>query len=428
MVSKESIVSFRFVHAADLHLDTPFRGIGQLNSTVRDNLRDASLNAFDDLIQFCITSDAAFLLIAGDIYDGADRSVRAQLRFRAGVQELSERGVSTYIVHGNHDPMDGWAAIHDWPPGVHIFSSEDVERVDVERDGTVLASIYGMSYPKRDVSENLALRFRRDPASHGLHIGLLHCTVGPSQEHERYSPCELLQLCDRGMDYWALGHLHRHRVLHETPWVVYSGNLQGRSLKPSELGPKGALLVSVEQESIQSVEFVELDRVRFLSVELDISDLTDIAAIRQALLAETEARKQAHVNRGLLLRGNLRGRGRAHADLKHPNAMNDLLLEVQSSTQESRPFVWWTAIRDHTKSEIDRESIRLRGDFSAELIDVADDSIRNEDFRDSLCKGAELPSFLKSHLASAQWDDEAWALLVLEAEELALDLLESGVQ
>ena len=102
---------FCFVHAADLHLDTPFRGIGQVNARLGERLRDASLDAFDDLVQLTIDRRAEFLLLAGDVYDGADRGVRAQLRFLRGMKKLAFEGIPVFVVHGNHDPLDGWSAI-----------------------------------------------------------------------------------------------------------------------------------------------------------------------------------------------------------------------------------------------------------------------------------------------------------------------------
>ncbi len=135
------MASFRFIHAADLHLDTPFSGIGRGAANVRDHLRDDSLEAFDNLIQAAIDHDAAFLLLAGDLYDGAERGVRAQMRFLRGVERLAERGTRVFVVHGNHDPLDGWSAIRETPDSLTIFGSQEVESHAVERDGERLAFV-----------------------------------------------------------------------------------------------------------------------------------------------------------------------------------------------------------------------------------------------------------------------------------------------
>src|SRR3954467_1145267 len=141
---------FCFVHAADLHLDTPFQGVGRTTPAVGAALRDASLEAWDALVELTLRRQAAFLLIAGDVYDGAERGLRAQLRFLRGLERLSAAGVQVLVAHGNHDPLDGWSAIRAWPPGVHVFGSDVVEAVAIERDGAVLATVQGISYARRD--------------------------------------------------------------------------------------------------------------------------------------------------------------------------------------------------------------------------------------------------------------------------------------
>jgi DNA repair protein SbcD/Mre11 len=169
---------FRFVHAADLHLDTPFQAIVNDAPDIATALQNASLDAFDRLVQLTIDSGALFLIIAGDVYDGAERGVRAQIRFLDGLKALSAAGIETFICHGNHDPMNGWSAIRgEWPAGVHIFDHRQPESFPIVRNGVRIATIYGMSYPRRDVSENLSLQFHREDCP-GLHIAVLHCNVG----------------------------------------------------------------------------------------------------------------------------------------------------------------------------------------------------------------------------------------------------------
>src|SRR5690242_8646941 len=148
------MTGFRFIHAADLHLDTPFEGLARTSPEVAAALRDASLAAFDALVELTLREQAAFLVIAGDLYDGAERGVRAQLRFLRGLERLSAAGVHVLMVHGNHDPLGGWSAIRAWPAGVHVFPSDAVEAVTVERDGEPLATVHGISYATRDPGEN----------------------------------------------------------------------------------------------------------------------------------------------------------------------------------------------------------------------------------------------------------------------------------
>src|SRR5436190_18870937 len=173
---------FRFVHAADLHLDTPFASIGRVAPEIADRLRDASLEAFDALVRMTIERDAAFMVVAGDTYDNADRGVRAQLRFLRGVERLGESGIPVFVAHGTHDPLDGWSAVRRAPDNLVVFGGEAVEAHTVLSDGAAAAQVYGISYGSRDVTENLALRFKRLDAP-GLHIGVLHCNVGSQPEY-----------------------------------------------------------------------------------------------------------------------------------------------------------------------------------------------------------------------------------------------------
>ena len=136
---------FRFLHAADLHLDTPFTGMRRVDASLVATLRDATTRAFDNLVKAALEHSVAFVVIAGDIYDGPERGVRAQLAFRNGLDRLAQAGIPSFVVHGNHDPVEGgWSAVRKWPAGVTVFGPESVATVPVERDGQTLALIHGI--------------------------------------------------------------------------------------------------------------------------------------------------------------------------------------------------------------------------------------------------------------------------------------------
>ncbi|MHB9149412.1 MAG: metallophosphoesterase family protein [Thermoleophilia bacterium] len=365
-------MGFCFVHAADLHLDTPYEGVGTASPAVAEALREASLGAFDEVVQLTLEREAAFLLIAGDIYDGAERGVRAQLRFLSGLRRLSAADVPVFIVHGNHDPLGGWPGVREWPPGVHVFGASEAEVVSVERDGSVVAHVHGISYGQRDVSEDLSARLR-PTAARGLNIALLHCNVGGDPTHAPYSPCSLDGLVAAGFDYWALGHIHLHQVLHEgTPWVVYAGGTQGRSLKPSERGEKGVCVVHVEGGAVRRVEPVPVDRVRFATVEVDVGDLDDLGVLRTRLQAEAEALRASAGTRGVVVRALLRGRGPVHGDLGCAGGVEGLIADLRAEFEGEQPFLWWESLRDHTQPALDLEVIRGRDDFSSAVVQRVD--------------------------------------------------------
>jgi DNA repair exonuclease SbcCD nuclease subunit len=414
--------AFRFVHAADLHLDTPFAGLSRLGADVPELLRDASLQAFDNLVQLTLDAGAHALVLAGDIYDGPERGLRAQLRFHAGLQRLSDHGVQVVMVHGNHDPVaEGWSAIRDWPDLVTVMPAETVDSVPVRADGREVARVYGISYAKRETRENLAKRFPGKTDA-PFAIGVLHCNAGGNAEHANYSPCELADLGAADIDYWALGHIHRHQTLADgAPWVVYPGVLQGRSPKPSEQGAKGAVVVDVADSRVQQVEFRPLDVVRFAAIELDIAGIVDIADLQRRLDADADQAVDAADGRQLVLRATLTGRGAVHAMLRASDrAVDDLLAALQEGASGR---VWWDRLIDRTAPPVDPDAIRRRGDFAAELLHRADALAADGDAREAFLSRHASASDrrLKGIVGEADRDDDA---LLDAAVAEALDRLE----
>ncbi len=377
MAADRAAGDFTFVHAADLHLDTPLKGLSEAAPAVAAALRDASLKAFEALVELAVSEGAAFLCLAGDIYDGAERGLRAQLAFRDGLARLSAAGISTFIVHGNHDPVDeGWAAVSSWPERVHFFSSAAVEAIEVRRGDDVLATVQGISYARRETTENLALGFKAR-AGGGLQVGLLHCNVaGAADGYAAYSPCTLEELRTVGLDYWALGHIHQTLVLSGRPgglepWVVYPGNLQARSRKASEAGPKGAMVVTVRQGRVAALRHVACDQVRFVQAEIDASSCADLAELHSALSEEGQRLLESAGGRSLVVRARLVGRSAAHRELAREGTLAELTAALREEHQQTEPFCWWDRVEDRTLPELDLEALAAGDDFTADLLAVA---------------------------------------------------------
>ena len=364
---------FQFIHAADLHLDTPFTGMHRVDASLVDTLRDATTKAFDNLVAVALERSVAFVVIAGDVYDGPDRGVRAQLAFRNGLDRLAQAGIPTFVVHGNHDPVEeGWSAVRKWPDGVTVFGAGAVSTVSVERDGQTLALIHGISYPRRAVAENLALRFHRDPAD-CFQVGVLHCNAGANADHAPYSPCSIDDLMASQLDYWALGHVHLRQNLHENgPWIAYPGSLQGLSPKPSERGAKGALVVEVDDRRVTGVEFEPLDVIRFDEFEIDIAGISDVAGLLDALVEAAHARAAVHYGRAVVLRVSLTGRGAVHRDLRRGHIRDFVLQPARAALASATQTVWLDVVEDRTSPEIDVDSLRGRGDIAADLVETVD--------------------------------------------------------
>lgn len=408
-------MSFRFVHAADLHLDTPFEGLTTTDPALKQRLTDASLEALDALVALAVREGALFVALAGDVYDGAERGLRAQIRLLDATRLLDAAGIWTFIAHGNHDPVtNGWTAIRAWPEKVHIFAADRASSVAlIAGDGTPV-TVTGTSFPTRDVREGLHIRFR-PPASPGFHVAVLHANVGGAVGHASYSPCTVEDLVARGYDAWLLGHVHARSVLRAAaPFIAYSGNIQGRSFKPSERGPKGALCVEVEHERI-TPRFVPLAPVTFEECAVDVSSCADVAAVIDALAALPPS--GAPGERFVVTRGRLTGRSAIYADLAGENSRSALLSALRDRCPAHHGRVWTDLILD-VAAPIDRDALRSTDSLPGELVREID-RLRGAPgaLRTLLGESAGLRDLF------ADLSDEEIAACVDPAGDLALHLL-----
>jgi len=230
------------------------------------------------------------------------------------------------------------------------------------------------------------------------------------------------------MDYWALGHIHKREVLHPgAPWIVYAGNLQGRSPKASEQGAKGAYVVTVDGATAAPLEFVPLDRTRFVQISLDIASIPDIPTLIARLHDEANDLRTLHGRRGLLIRAVLTGRGAIHADLRRDDGLVEIRRELREMAGEATPFLWWEDVRAETQPDLDREAIRLRGDFSADVLRLSDDLMTDPDqlldFIDA--RLAPLHKGAVGRAAEPLSSPDARTRLLEDATNLALGLLVS---
>ena len=370
----------KFVHAADLHLDSPFRGIGgEAPDYVADALRRATFDAYDHIIDLCLREKADALLVAGDIYDGADRSLRAQLRFVAGLNRLDAAGVRSFVCHGNHDPLDGWEAQLALPPGCARFGPE-IGGAPVFPDAPERAAVYGISYPRREVRENLAPHFRALPLSESgpaaFRIGLLHANVGGHPDHDSYAPCTVADLADTGVHYWALGHVHTRQTLRERqPAVVYPGNPQGRH--PNEAGERGVYLTEVDDYGNVSLRFRPVDVVRWATLDVSIAGLETEQALLDAVNREADAALESAAGRPVIARLSLTGRGPLHRSLRRADTAAALQEQLNARHAAARTWLWCERVRANTASPVDRQQATMREDFAGDLARVANELRQN---------------------------------------------------
>ena len=299
------------VHAADLHLDSPLRGLGGYPGAPVEAVRVATRQACEALRDLCVERGASVLLVAGDLYDGDWRDFSTGLFFRSQMSRLREAGVRVVIVRGNHDAASQITRNLTLPDNVRELSAHHAETVVFDDLGV---AVHGRSFPQRAVTEDLSRGYPR-PVAGALNIGLLHTSVDGREGHESYAPCKLEALREHGYDYWALGHVHAREVLSESPWVVFPGNLQGRHIR--ETGAKGATVITVEGGRIESVEHAPLDVVRWAESVVDASSATTLEDVidqaRDAIAAAAEAADGRTLATRVIVRGPERILGRVAA-------------------------------------------------------------------------------------------------------------------
>ncbi|MBB6729414.1 metallophosphoesterase family protein [Cohnella zeiphila] len=373
-------VPFTFLHAADLHLDSPFRGLTNVPPAVRERLKESTFVSFARLVRLARQEKVDFVVLSGDLYDAADRSLRAQLRMQRLLAELREDGIPVFIVHGNHDPENGWQARLDWPDNVRVFGSSEVEAAPVYgRDGRLAAHVYGISFPQGNVTDNLAARFRIRPGA-PFHLAVLHANVDGDVRHDNYAPCRLAELASGDFHYWALGHVHDRRIVREYPHVVYPGNAQGRSIR--ETGPKGGYLVEVAADGRIGLSFRDTADVIWSERTVSIEGMEREQQLRDALVGAAEEAKAEAGGRAAVLRIRLEGQGPLHDRLQREAVAVEWLAELREwcgSPDESDDWVWADSLLVRTREEAAAISPDEDG-FLAELqrlaLEVSGDSER----------------------------------------------------
>jgi len=401
--------SLRFIHAADLHLDSPFRGLANTSTKLRDELQAATLGAFARVVDHTIESNADFLLLAGDLYDSKDRSLRALVAFRRQMERLAERDISVYIVHGNHDPLNGWGSEFQLPPNVTTFTGKPATEPVIRR-GKEIARVTGISYARERVTENLASSMKPDSDS-PYSVGLLHANVAGQTGHADYAPVTLDELSSSGFDYWALGHVHTRSILAQEPaTVVYPGNPQGRN--PREPGPRGCLQVDINRNGDAHLSFVETNLARWTHLEIPIQTHTRMDALVDALLEE--GRTAAASFRGpTVARCTLRGSGPLHSDLQRDGMAEEL-------SEQLRTVLPVESLRIATGPVLDFESLTRTETLVADFLKLADRALEDPELRKKLSDSLE-PLFRRREMTLP--DDVKLREWMERATALGVDLL-----
>ncbi|VEN72595.1 Metallophosphoesterase [Candidatus Desulfarcum epimagneticum] len=264
---------FKFIHAADIHLDSPLRGLSRHESAPADAIRSACRRAFENLTDLALKEEAAFVLLAGDLYDGDWKDCGAGIFLSRQMGRLGRKGIPVFAVAGNHDAANRMTRALDLPANMKMLSSKKTETVRLDQCGTL---IHGRSFAARRVDENLAAGFGRGEKGY-FNIGLLHTSLDGREGHGVYAPCSVDDLRSKGFQYWALGHVHKPEIVSRDPWIVFPGCVQGRHIR--EEGPRGCALVTVRDGAVARVEQADLDVFRWTRTRVDISGAGDMGEV-----------------------------------------------------------------------------------------------------------------------------------------------------
>lgn len=330
---------FRFLHAADVHLDSPLIGLRQRAEAYAGRLEDASRRAFDNLVALAIEEKCQLVVIAGDVFDGPWRDYRTGLFFADRMRRLRQAGVAVVMIAGNHDAENPFAGRLQLSDNVRLLSARFAETVTFDQIGV---AVHGRSFPQREVRDNIARNYPR-PLGGRFNIGLLHTACTGRDGHEPYAPCTLEQLANHGYQYWALGHVHAREVLSTEPPIVFPGNLQGRNIR--ETGPKGATLVEVEDGRATRIEHQSLDLIRWAVVDVDISVAENRADALFLVREAIEGALSAAHGRGLAARIRLLGTSRLQIELTATETSLGEEIEMLAASVSGDVWIERTEIR-----------------------------------------------------------------------------------
>ncbi|MGE0087644.1 MAG: exonuclease SbcCD subunit D [Desulfococcaceae bacterium] len=295
-----------FLHAADIHLDSPLRNLDRYEGAPADAVRGAGRRALENLVDLALARSADFVLISGDLYDGEWKDYNTGLHFVSRMSRLRDADIPVFIISGNHDASSRMTRVLRLPDNVHMLSTGSPESICVEKSNAV---IHGQGFSSPGVKKNMVTDYP-DARPGYFNIGMLHTCATGREGHEPYAPCTVSDMTDKGYDYWALGHVHKREILSEEPYIVFSGNIQGRHIRES--GSKGCMLVEVDGNGRAKPEFHPLDVLRWEMLRPDISHAEDGYGAVDRICEQMQTVLDANEGLPLALRVEISGPAPAH--------------------------------------------------------------------------------------------------------------------
>ena len=277
----------RFIHAADIHLDSPLKGLANRHNLPTDKILAATRDALVNLVTLAIDQKVDFVLLAGDIYDGDPEDLKANFHFNQQMGRLNQKNIKVVMITGNHDAKSKISKPLSPPKNLTILSAHQPESCEIIKEGEVIAIIHGQGFLNQAETRNLAGTYPA-PVAGKLNIGILHTSLDGREGHANYAPTTTNELINKGYSYWALGHVHTREVVHEKPYIIFPGNIQGRHIR--ETGAKGCYLVSFKDNHEAQLDFKPLDVFRWEAITVNLDGIEEESEFEGKLAETVESR------------------------------------------------------------------------------------------------------------------------------------------
>jgi DNA repair exonuclease SbcCD nuclease subunit len=326
------------------------------------------------LVSEAIELEVDFVIIAGDLYDGGWKDHNTGIYFCKEMGRLKKVGIPVYLLFGNHDAESEMTKKLQLPDNVFVFDSRKSTTFQID---DLRVALHGRSFKEAATVDNLVTGYAV-PVQGMFNIGVLHTALEGNAAHANYAPCSLDELHAKGYDYWALGHVHEHKIWQGTSTIVFPGNLQGRHIK--ETGARGAVLVTVDEAGVQEVERIYVDVMRWHDLEIDAAPCNSMSDVVQTIARELEQfLNSSHVSLPYAVRVTVQGKSNAHGELFGLEAQ--LRAEVLALAVTIAPDrLWIEKVRVRTEPVDAGETIRARADALADLQGLLDSAETDEDF------------------------------------------------
>jgi DNA repair exonuclease SbcCD nuclease subunit len=351
----------RFIHAADIHLDSPLHGLSAYADAPADMLRNATREAFSKLVSAAIDEQVDFMVIAGDLYDGTWRDHNTGIFFCREMGRLRRAGIQVYVLFGNHDAESEMTSQLRLSDNVHTFSTRKPQTFRID---DLKVALHGHSFKEKAVTTNLVTAYP-SPVAGYFNIGVLHTALEGGSMHASYAPCSVAELHAKEYHYWALGHVHDYAMWQDASTIVFPGNLQGRNIR--ETGRRGAVIVTVSDTEEVSVERLFIDVLRWESVTVDVSQASTLDEVALAVGRELEALVESSVSSvPHAVRVTITGATQAHGELF--GLETQLRVEVLAQIAAiSHDRLWLEKVKIATKPLAQSEPPTGRTDALADL-------------------------------------------------------------